>query len=559
MWRQAETTGRGRRCAGVLALAAALAALFFPWPADVARAAEVTAGVPAATTDSEALAESIERRYRVLPTRQGLLLEPRDEVPGIQTIEIAGGEVAINGEPVAPTILRSWLGEEATPLLGLAALPEDEARALFRAQQAAPPPETLDEAAEADDFETDAEVLDDPAELAAVEEDEAGEDRKTHIGERVIFGQALTLEEDQVASEVVVIGGAVHIRGRVDGGVVAIGGPVIIEGRVRGDLVAIGGGVELGPDGSVGGDAIAIGGSVRAREEQIRGDVVQIGLPWVWDGGSGWDRQWGPRGSPVRAWAAREAVANVALILLLGLMTAFLLLVARGPVERAAQVIARHPGSAVASGMAMWIFQLVGIWLAFLLVVIFTVGLGCVLLPLLPVLWLFGWLLYLPGYAAAALAIGRALTGRFGWNLRGAYGPAIAGVLAIELIKLLGNVLAIGGGALSVMAMLIKLTGVLIVLLAWTTGVGAILMNLLNRRRPAPPPLPPGPFPEAPGPGASPTGDASGIAAPLTAPPHGDPPAAPAHPAAPPPEPPPPQPPGESPPGDSPPGKPKVE
>lgn len=502
MRRRIEMTGRSRRRAGAAALAAAVfAALLFPWPAHVARAAEVTAGQPAAT-DRAALAERIDERYRVLPTRQGLLLEPRDEVPGIQTIEIAGGEVAVNGEQVAPTILRSWLGEEATPLLALAALPEDEARALFTAAAGDETAGAADDASEAA-TDGDAEV-DEPAELADGEEDEEAEGR-IYLGERVIFGHGLTIEEDEVASEVVVIGGAVHIRGRVDGGAVAVGGPVILEGRVRGDLVSVGGAVELGPDASIGGDLVAVGSSVRARDGQIGGDVVRIGLPWVWDGGIDWHPRWGPRGSPVRAWAAREAVGNVAAILLLALMTAFLLLVARGPVERAAQVIARNPGAALLSGMAMWIFQIVGIWLLLLLLVMTVVG--CLAVPLVPVLWLFGWLLYLPGYAAAALATGRWLTGRFGWRLGGAYGSALAGVLAIEIIKLLGNVLAIGGGPLHVIAMLIEYFGLLIVLLAWTTGVGAMVMNLLNRRRPAAPPIPPAPLPPAPAPGAPPTTD----------------------------------------------------
>lgn len=525
MWRHVEKTGRGRRAGAAAPAAALLAALLFSWPADVALAAEVTAGEPA-VAEREALAETIGERYRVLPTRQGLLLEPREEVPGIQTVEIAGGEVAINGEPVAATILRSWLGREAEPLLDMAALPEDEARALFAAEQAAPPDELPEAAA------PEAETGDEPAELAPIEEEE--EDGRVHLGERVIFGRGLTIEEGEVASEVVVIGGVVHIRGRVDGGVVAVGGPVIVEGRVRGDLVAVGSGVELGPDGSIGGDVVSVGSTVRARESQIGGDIVQIGIPWAWDGG-GWEPRWGPRGSPVRAWAARDAVGNVAVILLLGLMTAFLLLVARGPVERAAQVIARHPGSALASGFAMWIFQLIGIWLLLVLLVVTIVG--CLAVPLIPVLWLFGWLLYLPGYAAAALATGRWLTGRFGWSLGGAYGSALAGVLAIEIVKLLGNVLSIAGGPLAVMAMLIELMGVLIVLLAWTVGVGAILMNLLNRRRTQP--LPPGALPPGttPGPAGPPSFPAGGATTTATAPLHGHPPAAPAHPAAPPPEP----------------------
>jgi hypothetical protein len=275
---------------------------------------------------------------------------------------------------------------------------------------------------------------------------------------------------------------------------------------VRGDLVSVGGGVELGPDASIGGDLVAVGSSVRARDGQIGGDVVRVGLPWVWDGGIDWHPQWGPRGSPVRAWAAREAVGNVAAIVLLALMTAFLLLVVRGPVERAAQVIARNPGAALLSGVAMWIFQIIGIWLLLLLLVMTVVG--CLAVPLVPVLWLFGWLLYLPGYAAAALATGRWLGGRFGRRLGGAYGSALVGVLAIEAIKLFGNVLAIGGGPLHVIAMLIEYFGLLIVLVAWTMGVGAMVMNLLNRRRPAGPPIPPAPLPPMPAPGAPPATDA---------------------------------------------------
>ncbi|HUO86524.1 MAG TPA: hypothetical protein VM617_03970 [Thermoanaerobaculia bacterium] len=528
--RQGRYQGAARALGAVL-----LAASFLLWPATIASAAEATS-LQGGDPDRTALARSIDEGYRVLPTLRGLLLEPREEVPGIQTIEIADGRVAINGEPVAPTILSSWLGDQATPLLALAALPEEEARALVAG-----------ETPEASASEPDAEEVEESLQPEAPEaptpprarrgvEDDG---RSIYLGERVIFGRSLTIDDDEVAGEVVVIGGAAHILGRVDGGVVAVGGPVIIEGRVRGDVVAVGGGVEVGPDGSITGDVVSVGSSVRARGDQIGGDIVQIGLVWPWDSDFAWSPDWGRRTSPVRAWAAREAVGNVAVILLLGLMTAFLLLVARAPVERAARVIALHPGASIASGFAMWIFQLVGIWLALLLLVLTIVG--CFAVPLVPVLWLFGWLLFLPGYAAAALQTGRWLTGRFGWNLGGAYGTALVGVLAIELVKLLGNVMAIAGGPLGFLAMLVKVAGILIVLLAWTIGVGAVVMNLLNRRPPpAQAPLPPGPLPPAPAPGAPPTGPevpSASATAPPAAP--GAPPEAPAPSPAPPTEEPP--------------------
>ncbi|HEX6203344.1 MAG TPA: hypothetical protein VF100_10095 [Thermoanaerobaculia bacterium] len=535
MRRHVDSIGRGRRRAGAHAFAAALlAASWLPWPANVAEAAEVRVEeAAAADVDRAELAAAIDARYRVLPTREGLLLEPREEIPGIQAIEIAGGEVAINGEPVAPTILRSWLGDEAAPLLDLAALPADEARALVTGEA----PAAGEEEAEAEPgVDVEVEDLDEVAEPAPAAEEE---EPRVHIGERVLFGESLTIDEDEVAGGVVVLGGAVHVRGRVVGDVVAIGGPVIIEGTVRGGVVTVGGGLRMGPEGSVTGDVVSVGGRVRARDDQIGGGVVNVGLPWSWDGGFDWQPEWGPWRSPVRAWAAGEAVRNVAVIVLLGLMTALLLLVARGPVERAATVIARQPLSSFFSGLALWIFQTVGI--ALLTVVLVVTVVGCLALPLIPVLWLFGFLIFLPGYAAVALAAGRLLTHRFGWTMGGAYGTALAGILLIEMTKLLGNVVAIAGGPLGWLAVLIQATGWLVVLFAWTTGAGAILMNLLNRRRPPAAPLPPGPLPPGalpPAPGTGPSastatgvaGVTAGGATPAAPPP-------PAGPAAPPPSP----------------------
>lgn len=549
MRRHVESIGRGRRRAGAWPSAAALlAASLLPWPAPLAPVAEAQVGEAVGSVDRGALAAEIGERYRVLPTREGLLLEPREEIPGIQSIEIAGGEVAINGEPVAPTILRSWLGDEAAPLLALATLPAEEARALLAGEQ---PAGEAEAEPGLDAGETVVEDLDEAAEPAPREPDEPAEPGEPliHLGERVVFGRTVTIDENEVAGEVVVIGGAVHVLGRVDGGVVAVGGPVIVEGRVSGDVVSVGGGARLGPEASVRGDVVSVGGTVRARDDQIGGDVVQIGLPWAWDGDVGWEPWWERGRSPARAWAAGEAVRNVAVIVLLALMTAFLLLVARGPVERAATVIARQPISSFFSGVALWIFQTVGIALLALVLVVTLVG--CLALPLIPVLWLFGFLLFLPGYAAAALATGRLLTRRFGWTMGGAYGTALAGIVLIEIVKLFGHVLQIAGGPIAWLAVLVQATGWLIVFAAWTTGAGAILMNLLNRRRPAAQPIPPGPLPPGslpPAPGTAPSGPSpTGAAAsppsgpPPAAPPppspgpvHGASPAAPAHSAAPP-------------------------
>jgi hypothetical protein len=490
-------------------------------PGAVSWAAEAPAAEAAAPAAASELARRVEERYRVLPTRDGLLLEPRGEVPGVRSIELAGGEVAVNGEPVSATILRSWFGSEAEPLLELAALPVEEARELMGVGSEAElvPAEPAGPSGEPAAGDEEGASLETYEEEAAARDDEEPYRRgdQVYLGERFSFGGSVTIEEDEVASEVVVIGGSVHILGEVDGDVVAVGGTVAVDGTVGGDVVAVGGGVHLGPESRVERDVVSVGGGVhKSRNARVGGQTTEVAFPWVWGGGLDWAPGSWAEGPSVRSWAISDAISNAMLIAFLALVACLIVLVARGSVERAAGRLQSEPWSALAAGIATIFFLLFGLPVVIVLLILTVVG--CLALPLLVIVFPALLVIALVGYTAAAVQLGRALADRFGWRGAGVYMPLLLGILGIETWSLVADVLQIPGGPVRIVATIFLLIGLLIEIGAWLAGLGAVVMNLFaGRRRGAPTALPPAvpppvpPEPPAQLPGEPPPPTAGGL------------------------------------------------
>ena len=72
-----------------------------------------------------ALKTRVERRFRVLPVREGVVLTPRREVPGVRSIEIRDGVIAVDGTPTTGAQLRERLGEDANLVLQVSYLSAD--------------------------------------------------------------------------------------------------------------------------------------------------------------------------------------------------------------------------------------------------------------------------------------------------------------------------------------------------------------------------------------------------------------------------------------------------
>ena len=59
------------------------------------------------------LKRTVERRFDVLPLREGVALRPKAPIAGIRSIEISGGMIGIDGQPATGAELRSKLGADA--------------------------------------------------------------------------------------------------------------------------------------------------------------------------------------------------------------------------------------------------------------------------------------------------------------------------------------------------------------------------------------------------------------------------------------------------------------
>ena len=117
--------------AGVLTLVASLGSGVMSAPV----AAQEIAAVDAA------LKSRVERRFRVLQVRDGLVLTPRREVRGLQSIEIRDGLIAVDGTPTTGAQLRERLGADADLVLQVSYLsPAALAAWAAPAPRAAAPP-----------------------------------------------------------------------------------------------------------------------------------------------------------------------------------------------------------------------------------------------------------------------------------------------------------------------------------------------------------------------------------------------------------------------------------
>jgi hypothetical protein len=563
-----EDRRRGVDRAGRRAAAALLALLLLPLAMTPAAGQEEAPETPAAAASAAAadgqaghaeLAATLGERYRALPAREGVLLVPREEVPGVRAIEVAGGEVAVNGEPVSASILRSWFGDQAEPLLALAELDEAEARELLAvdadaeaAEEAAAAAEEA--AAEAEAAEAEAEGIEMPAPPPVPP---APDEPWVHQGQQFKIGSDIVIEENEVATEAVAIGGSVLVRGRVRRDVVAIGGSVEVVGEVGGEIVSVLGGVTLGPDAVVDGNITSVGSGVRrAPGSRVRGEVMEVSVPGPGSHDVDWE-EWVERrarrdGRWFRGSRIDDAYWNLVGGVLLALLVCLAILVGRGVVERVERRIS-NTSDLVVAGLVGLAVQLLLVPLLVIVVVLLIVTIvGCLALPLIPFALLALVIAALFGYAGVALRLGRWLQGRFGMKLAGPYLPALLGVAVIEVWKLIGEALDVLGGPAWFFAAIFVVFGVVVEYAAWSVGLGAILMNGLEgrRRRPAVPPpgsLPPGGYPPAgyppgtyPGGGSYPAG--SYPPGPPPAPPPG-PPGEPAPAPEPPPVPPPAEPP----------------
>lgn len=528
MWNPSDSD-RGNAAQRMLRAGAVVFALALSgWTSGPALAQEqAPAGAPAETNRQD-LRQILEKNYEILPLHNGVVLRPRKERLGVRTIEVSGDTIAVNGERVTEGVLRAWLAADADPVLRLRRLPPRERQALFGMQPAgtgaAPPaeaPAAESPAAEAPAAEApetvgeteipaEGEVLPEAPEVPETPEaPETPEDQDTEYpsstsGSRLKFGGGITVQKDELAEEAVAIMGSIRVEGEVSRDVTAVGGSVTVNGRVGGDVTAVGGDVRLGPEAVVDGDVSSAGGTiVRAEGSQIHGQTTEAGAP---------DRDWGD--VTFHPWSpffsdTMDLFWQLAGVGILALLVCLCLLVARGPLERVERQVENEPWVAGLVGLtAQLVFVPLLVTVTILLVITIV---GCALIALYPFLFIALGLAALLGYAAVAHRLGRFLEHRFGRRFGSPYAVALVGLMAIESWSVVGRVMSLGGGILDFLAFTVLAFGFVVQYVAWTVGLGAVLLARFGSARgsstpvvvlPPPPPPPPVPYdPALDGPG----------------------------------------------------------
>ena len=177
---------------------------------------------------------------------------------------------------------------------------------------------------------------------------------RAHSGPRVAVGHNVTLKEDEVADEVVVVQGEATIDGEVQGDVVVVLGKATINNKVHGELVSVLSNIELGPNAEVDGDAVTVGGALKkAPGARIHGQTPEIRLPSFVP-----DYNWLDRnvfkGVMLRPFPPTLTWAWIAALVFFGIHLVILLLMPR-PVQRCAENLVERPLRCLLVGILTYI------------------------------------------------------------------------------------------------------------------------------------------------------------------------------------------------------------
>ena len=409
-----------------------------------APALEPVRAQPAAT---DGLREDVESRYEVSPVRGGVALLPRDSEPGgITLIELRGETAHVNGqaEALSAQELAAGLGSDAAVLLRLMYLDAATQRAVLEL-----PPLTESESMAVEPSATD----------GAAEESPVRE-RRVVRRDIVRFGGEVRIEADE----------------RVRGDVVVIGGSLVVEGEGQGDITVVGGSAQFGPEAVAGRDVTVVGGRLtRAPGARFDRGVNEVGFEMFdFSGFRGFPsfrfpRPWGP-------WfSSMDLVGTLFRFAFFGLLGSIVLLVAAGSAERVAQRAALEP---VKAGFVGFLAQMLFVPLLVIGTILLVVTLvGIPLLALLPVLFVAALAVMVLGFTGVAQRVGQLATRRTGEIGRSALLPFWLGLAILMTPGLFGEVLGLVDGPFGIFAVTLGVVGFVVEYVAWTTGVGAVILN----------------------------------------------------------------------------------
>jgi hypothetical protein len=398
------------------------------------------------STNVANLRTQLRAHYDIVALQDGVGLVPHQRTAGIGLIEIRNGEVAINGNAITAREARERLGKDADLILRVTYLDASAQRELTRAVSGATTSAASNQ------------------ESANDTEPEPSPRRQLRRSDLVRFGGNVTVGRDEV----------------VEGDVVVIGGSADIDGEVTRDVTVIGGSLNLGPEAVVRRDVAVIGGSLnRSPGARIDGKVDDVGVGTQVPLGRRLGRNF-PLWMPfLRVGGLVGTLLRVTLLIL-----STLVVVALG--HRFVEAIAdRTAAEPLRSGFAGLLAELLFVPMVVITIVVLAVSIiGIPLLILVPFAIVLAVVPMLVGFTGVAYQVGRLASNRFGIK-QGPYALVPLGVLLIVGITLIARIVALAGGFVFgiVVAGPLAAVGRLAEYVAWTMGIGAVILTWLNARR----------------------------------------------------------------------------
>jgi hypothetical protein len=324
-------------------------------------------------------------------------------------------------------------------------------------------------------------------EIAEIEEGDSIEiesvEGETEKDEVVRIGKDLTVSsEDTIPGDAVVISSNLTIHGVVEGDAVCISGNLLITGTVHGDAVCVGGHVAIESTAVINGDIVCIGGKLSRDEgSTVGGEVVNISLPFIRPIlhhalkyiRPGDETTFKPRFSPIGRRIMGFFLYVVKIIALL-VFIFLILLFFRGGVEKVSDAIENHFWKAALAGF-------VGVILILpltILLIVLIIG-----IPLIPLLWIAIVAGLMFGFACITYTIGRIAAEKKGWKDKSPYILALIGLVVIEIITFLGNLVILPGGGFAAIGGVIKILGFMISYVAWIIGFGGVILTRFGAKK----------------------------------------------------------------------------
>ncbi len=420
---------------------------------------------PGARPELRQLKARVEQRFQVLLLRQGFVLVPKAPLKSVGSIELSDGSVLLDGNPVTGGELKQRVGADAELIVQLSFLDATVRRQLFESPKPAGPAVPAPPAVEAP-------KAPEPAEAAAPSDSRStGDESTSHVrtrygGARVrVGGDVRIRENEEVGSDVVVILGSIYV-----------------DGKVNGEVVAVGGGVNLGPKADVRGDVTSVGGGIeRSSGANVSGQIneVKITVPSVrpYVHFSPW-RDWTWWATPFGA--SVELVGTMVRIGVIGLLAALIVTVFPVPVQRVSERVSAEPWRAAVTGLAAQVLFVPLLVLTVLVLAVSIIGIPLLLLvPFVLVALLAALLL---GFAGVGCAVGQQISRRGNVEIRNLIVPLVVGLAIIWALTLVARFVGLAGMPLRVVVGGVLLVGFVVEYVAWTIGLGGVLLSRFGRR-----------------------------------------------------------------------------